>query len=117
MIMAAFASLLGCAAVDAICSQALADGMKVVGKSRLIARDEAQALVKRCDCVPGEGMQSKQIAIEAARQSLWQRVGKMKLHRSFVLMAAFASLLGCAAIDANYSQAFADGMKVVGKIA
>ena len=35
--------------------------MKVVGKSRLIARDEAHALVKRYDCVPGEGMQAKRI--------------------------------------------------------
>ena len=60
--MAAFASLLGCTAIDAIAAQAFADGMKVVGKSRLIARDEAQALVKRYDCVPGEGMQAKRIS-------------------------------------------------------
>ena len=33
--------------------------MKVVGKSRLIARDEAHALVKRYDCIPGDGMKAK----------------------------------------------------------
>jgi hypothetical protein len=60
--MAAFASLLGCTAIDAICAQALADGMKVVGKSRLVARGEAQAIVKRYNCIPGEGMQAKRIS-------------------------------------------------------
>ena len=59
--MAAFASLLGCTAIDAIYSQAFADGMKVVGKSRMIASDEARALVKRYDCIPGDGMKAERV--------------------------------------------------------
>jgi hypothetical protein len=59
VLMAAFASLLGCAAIDANFSRAYADGMKVVGKSRLIAHEEAHALLRRYECIPGDGMKAK----------------------------------------------------------